>query len=527
MPLRRAAYLKQPPGARRRVAETQSLPAPVGGWNARDSIAAMDPMDALKMENWFPTPADVRLRKGWAEHVTGIGDQVESLMPYNEADGTESLFAAAGSAFYDVSSSGAVGSAVVSGLSNARWQHVNFMNSSGTAYLCNFNGTDKPRYWEGSTWTAVDGVSTPAITGVTTSNLDNPWIHKRRMWMIEVDTLSAWYLPVDAVGGAASKFDLSGLFKRGGSLVAGGTWTIDAGEGLDDYWVAVSSEGEVIAYTGTDPSSSSTWRIAGIWSIGEPLGKRCLMKYQGDLLIILRDGVMPLSAALQSSRVDPTVAITDKIRGHFTDVTDDAGSNFGWQILHYAGGDMLIVNVPVSEGSGQEQYAMNTITQTWGRFLDISANCWAIHNDEPYFGGDGVVGKFWGTGVLDDNGSQIKSDLKQAFSYFGDRGGLKRWTMIRPIFKANLNPNLTLGLNTDYDDDEPSGAVTFSPLTFGEWDSAVWDSGIWGGGLQSLENWQSVNAFGTSAALRMKLNGSGIEVRFQAADYVFERGGVI
>ena len=47
----------------RRNAVTASIPAPLGGWNARDSLANMDPMDAVQMDNFFPTPNDVALRK--------------------------------------------------------------------------------------------------------------------------------------------------------------------------------------------------------------------------------------------------------------------------------------------------------------------------------------------------------------------------------------------------------------------------------------------------------------------------------
>ena len=34
------------------VANVQSLPAPIGGWNARDSWADMAPTDAVAMENF-------------------------------------------------------------------------------------------------------------------------------------------------------------------------------------------------------------------------------------------------------------------------------------------------------------------------------------------------------------------------------------------------------------------------------------------------------------------------------------------
>jgi len=36
-----------------RRAVTASLPAPIGGWNARDSLAEMNPLDAVQMVNFF------------------------------------------------------------------------------------------------------------------------------------------------------------------------------------------------------------------------------------------------------------------------------------------------------------------------------------------------------------------------------------------------------------------------------------------------------------------------------------------
>jgi hypothetical protein len=337
--------------------------------------------------------------------------------------------------------------------------------------------------------------------------------------------LICWYLPVDAVGGAAEEYDLTGLFPRGGYLVAGATWTIDGGSGLDDYWVVVSSEGEIAVYQGTDPSSANTWSIQGVWSLGAPIGDRPFRKYAGDLLILLRDGVYPMSQLLQSAQINPRVAITDKIRQAVVDAGNNYSANFGWEITHYPAAQMLIVNVPISEGSNQQQYVSNLSTGAWAQFTGFEANCWAVYGNDLYYGTDGEVRKCWS--VLSDGGVNITSDLKQAFSYFGDRSGLKRFTMIRPIFRATTNPTITLGLDVDYEDDLPTSTLSFPSLSSALWDTAVWDSDVWGGGVTSLSNWQSVSNYGTCAALRMLLDSAGIEIRFEAADYVFERGGVI
>jgi hypothetical protein len=53
--------------AKRFSANTTSVPSPIGGWNARDSQANMNPMDAIQLVNWYPTPTDVTMRKGWTQ----------------------------------------------------------------------------------------------------------------------------------------------------------------------------------------------------------------------------------------------------------------------------------------------------------------------------------------------------------------------------------------------------------------------------------------------------------------------------
>ena len=46
---------------------TASITSPIGGWNARDSIAEMPATDAVTLNNFFPTPTDVQLRQGYSQ----------------------------------------------------------------------------------------------------------------------------------------------------------------------------------------------------------------------------------------------------------------------------------------------------------------------------------------------------------------------------------------------------------------------------------------------------------------------------
>ena len=147
------------------AANVQSLPAPIGGWNVRDSIANMDVLDAVQLTNLFPTVNNVVLRGGYTQYSTGITGQVQTLMSYSSG-ATDKLFAIAGTSIYNCTGGGAVGAAVKTGLSNAKWEYVNVTTPAG-GYIYAVNGTDAPLLYNGTTWT------NPTITGVTSTTLSN------------------------------------------------------------------------------------------------------------------------------------------------------------------------------------------------------------------------------------------------------------------------------------------------------------------------------------------------------------------
>ena len=503
--------------AKRAVSQPVSLPAPVGGWNARDALPSMAPSDAVILENWYPATTEVALRDGYEKHATGITGQVETLMAYSGA-ATDKLFAIAGGSVYDATSSGAVGAAVVTGLTNSRWGYCNIATAGGN-FLSMANGVDAPMNYNGTAWT------TPTITGVTATTLRDPVLYAERQFFIQDNTLKVWYLPVDSIAGAANVVDVSSFMTKGGYIVAHGTWTIDAGQGVNDHYVIMTNKGQIIVYQGIDPSSITTWSMVGVWDIGSPVGRRSLYKYAGDMLIVCQDGVVPLSGALQSSRVQPRVAITDKIQFAISAAITDYGTNFGWQLMYVPGINQLWLNVPVQEGQNQQQYAMNTITGAWCNYKGWNANCMEMFNDEPYFGGDGFVAHAWYSNA--DDGNNITALGLQAFNNFNSAGTLKRFTMSRPIFRTDGAPAIYAGINIDFNTDAPIASLNFTPSTFAKWDSALWDAGKWGGALSILQNWQGLNGVGYYGAPIVQTAASGIQVRWVSTDIVIEGGAIL
>lgn len=411
------------------------------------------------------------------------------------------------------------GSQVLTGLSNGRWQYVN-VSTPGGHFIEMCNGVDGVYTYNGTVWTSVGA----SITGVTAANLMNINIFKNRVWFIEKGTLKAWYLPVQSITGAANALDLSAFCPHGGTLIAMATWTIDSGYGVDDYAVFISSNGDVIVYRGTDPTSASTWAMVGQYWIGSPIGPRCYVKTAGDVLLLTTDGLYPLSAALQSSRLNPKAAISYKIQQAVSQAITEASSNFGWQILPFPDENMLLVNIPLTEGNGQHQYAMNTITKSWADFSGWNANCWELFQSRPYFGANGSVGRAWSTTA--DAGSQINANCLQAFNYFGAPGQLKRYTQIRPTFQTDGSPALYANVNIDFDESDTTAPLAFAPVSFATWDSGTWDSSTWVG-ISVLKNWQGANGVGYAAAPRVKIAASNLSVEWISTDITMEVGAIL
>lgn len=495
-----------------------SIPAPLGGWNARDALGEMDEKDAVSLINMMPATTSVNLRFGHQQWKTGFGAQVQTLIAYSGST-TNQLFGIADGSVYNATSSGAVGGAVLSGLTNSKWQYVNITTAGGN-FIEMCNGADAVYTYNGTNWVDQSG----NISGVTSSTLININVHKNRVWFCQVGTLKAWYLPVQSISGAAAALDLSAFAPHGGYLMAMATWTIDAGYGVDDLAVFVTSNGDVLVYRGTDPSSASTWALVGVWWMGSPVGRRCFVKWKGDLLIICQDGVMQLSGALQSSRLNPRVAITNKIQYAMSTAVTNYGSNFGWQLLPFPKQNLLLLNVPVSEGALQEQYAMNTITGAWGRFQGWYANCWELFGDDIYFGGNGFVGKAWSTNA--DAGNAIQWSALQAFNYFDSRGQAKRFSRFRPTFQLTGAPMINGNMAVDFDQTAPTSALAVVSGTGGTWDSSTWDSGVWGG-YNFSRAWQGATGVGFCAAPNLSGSALGLELQWISTDVSIEPGGYI
>jgi len=514
--------LRQPLSNNSRKAPTHqsvSVPAPVKGWNAKDSLADMDPDWAVTLDNIFPNLTDIELRSGYASHGTGVGSGAVETLAAWAGPSSSKLLACGGGAIYDASSPGAASSIATSKTSN-RWQTTMFGTAGGN-FLYMVNGVDAPIYYDGSSFT------TPSLTGVTATEIVDVIAHHRRLFFAFTDSLVIGYLAVNSITGAVSTFDLGGLCTKGGSIQALASWTRDGGSGPDDIFVAITTEGEVILYSGTDPGTAADWLLVGSsFSIGKPLGRRCIETVGSDLIVTTQDGAIQLASMLPIDRVGAAAkALSDNIHNEFLASARSYGSNFGWQSIHYPQGSYALFNVPLSATTSQ-QYVANTLTGAWCCFKGQNAACWAIFKGDIYFGSTtgGVVYKA-DTGTS-DNGANIEYTIKPAFNYFGKRGVNKLFTLCRPHFTANGSLNVAIDLNVDFATTTPTSIPSSSTLNAALWDVSLWDEANWSSNI-NVADWLTVYGIGDCATPVIRGAENALTMKFSSYDVIWQVGNVL
>lgn len=511
-------------GGRARVPQNEadtrfySHPAPYKGWNAKGNLANMDPSEAIQMDNIWPGVQTVGIRKGSISWATGAPASIHSFLPYSGA-ATNTLFASTDIGIHNVTASGAMGAAVVA-CTNGYWESVNIATAGGN-FLFAVNGTDLAKSYNGAAW------AVPAITVATSSTWNYVTVHKKRIWAVEQNTMKLWYLPVDSIAGAAVQFPVGSLFKKGGYVVAIGSWTLDSGAGIDDIFVIVTSNGEIAAYQGTDPASSGTWALIGVYNVAKPVGKKPLLDYGGDLLYLNANGILPLTRLMQSNLIDRASQISFNIDGAFLDAADAYSGVIGWQMVTHKSANLLMVNIPVVLDGLAYQFSMNTITKAWCRFVGWNASCWVDFNGMLFYAAGTATYKAWNG--LDDAGTPITCTVLQAYSPYGARYQ-KKVTMVRPNFGSAGSSSVVMALDSDFKTFSGSTQITYAPSAVGAiWGVGLWDTGIWDGGASIFDSkWITVPGdLGYLHSFRLQVTTSSGNFVWTSTDFAHRGAGIL
>lgn len=478
--------------------------APVRGMDATVPIHQMPPGTAIFLYNLDPAAYGCQTRQGWqvwAQNIAGL--TVKSLLPFIGMLGDfsqERLFAVSQNGIYDITIQGADNPTAV----------VSFPDTSSQAGFCSFVHFTDPS--GGQTMLVADSANgiyeyTPAgsvwakytteITfpdSTTCNDIDFLAGHKGRIWLIARDKADAYYLPVGAKNGVATKFQFGSKMFHGGYLVGLWSWSVDGGNGLDDYLVALGKGGDVLVYQGTDPSSANTWSLVGNWFIGSiPANRRVAVEVGGDLILLSAVGVTSTSALL--SGVDPSRVeknVTGKVSNLVREAVREKSSLDYWQVDLLPGDGSIVINTPKTTNERHIQFILNLNRVSedpsggWGLWRDVPASTFINFSDEVFFATeDGRVCRMQGS--LDDldinggGGLPVQFSGLLRFTNLGAPGVYKQVTFVRPTFIASNLISVAAKAVYDFNLSEPNLVPRVENVGGSLWDIAKWDAAFWSG----------------------------------------------
>jgi hypothetical protein len=434
------------------------------------------------------------------------------------------------------------GLTLTGGTSSATAEIVEVIDNgtTGTLRIKGITGTfqDNETITDSSTGSAdADGTQTAVtatLTGADTSNLIFGWLFKSRLFFIEKDTMRAWYLGTDAIGGALNSISLAGIFQKGGKLLFGGRWSLDSGSGLDDKCVFVSDQGEVAVYEGTNPASASTWSQIGVYQITEPLGPRATMQAGGDLLIATRQGLVPLSEAIRKDIAALSLAaISRPIEPDWKAEAADR-STVNWEIIKWPSKNRMIVSQPqVSADQTEQCLVANLETGAWCKFTGWDVRCLALYQDFAYFGtNDGYVYKMEVGG--NDDGDPYTMTIVGQFDHFKSPGVSKTVQQARAIWLSTTSIGAKVSASTDYNIVLPTAPNSIADYTVDQWDVGKWDEAQWDSASENVQalptKWESVGKTGFAFAPQFQVT-VGItpkpRIELVAIDMTYTPGAVV
>lgn len=517
------------------AASVKTVTAPVAGLDAYSSLAGTPENAAIALVNWFPQAYGLYMRRGYQEHVTGLGGSVKSLATYSNGLGAVKLYAWANNSMFDATTAGPVGAALLTGLVNDLWQTTAFANSAGT-HLIAFNGASDGIWIHGSTIDRLvvgDGIVNATWKNVDPKNLIDVTIHQRRVWAVEKNTTYGWYLPPDQVFGVASRYDFGPLFRHGGHLQTLTTWTVDDGDGADDMLVAVSSTGDVAVYKGIDPTNASTWALTGVYFMGAPVsGRRFASKVGGDVKFMTQQGIVSLNEMLTSTKTTQAQSNIESrpVQQPLSEAASALGNLEGWQTYFCPPLNMLIINVPSITTAGNIQFVENVVNSAWCEFNGYNARSFVTYQNLPFFGGpNGKVYKGWfghsdNVALAGGAGDPVIATVQQAYSYLDAPAVNKQIGMYRPNFLVSSDAIYGSEIAYDFTFKTPNFGFAVPGSAEARWNSAIWDVARWVGTLKAQRRWSQAQGMGVAASLCMVCQ-SNAETLWVSTDYTYTTGG--
>ena len=474
------------------------------------------------------------------------------ISAFEYVDGiTEKMFAATADRLFDVSTG--VPSLIKDGQGSGNYFAVQMNNNAGVNYMIvgNDAGNLMLRTHDGAEFFLLGGAIGAAGDGVPNitydpaklpsgvsqgTGLTYAWKYRNRLYFIQRNSMNAWYLPLDAVGGVLLPIYLAGAANKGGKLLFGASWSIDTGDGIDDKCVFATDLGELLIFTGSNPGDAANWRQEGRYQIGAPLGMNSHMLLGGDLLIATVEGITPVSQAIQKDSGSLGLALlTKNIKPLWREEVADKRS-WPWTMKRWDEyGGIFVATPGGTTPDTRHCLAANNETGAWCIFT-WDATCWLRMRTDMFFGTQkGLIMQADRTGC--DDGLPYTATLVGGWETFQSGAAQTTWHQARAVFISRFNQPFVPQLSATTDHQiiiPPPPPPGVDPGVLDAWDEGLWDEALWDAatmGKPPVRNtmWVSIGMSGFAHAPIVQVQvaqQARPDVELIAIGTTQERGGV-
>jgi len=368
------------------MANSANLPAPYQGVDEDNPKAAIKSPFCENLFNFNTNSNGVSLRKGdskgFLQALTGGNGFISKLMPY----GNDTLFLAVSNAaggapldIYNLSTGALSYTSAALGTTSFNYLYFNkylFALPLGSYAVTGFS-------YNGAAW-GVSGWTGASLNPVAGN------VYKNRAYLIQWNDSSYWYTGINAISGACTKVDLSGVISEKSTLAIITSITLADNVSTEILQAFVFFSGEVLFYSGAYPDSAS-WGLVGTAKISTVLNYDAGVKYQGDYLVFCDNGVISLrDLFLKGSEGAASLTINANIQKTWQALVSSIRtitSTLIGRILYISGvwdtkNNRIIISFP---------YYLNTSgVATTGSFyfvFDTIRKAWVFHRSYQAIGG--------------------------------------------------------------------------------------------------------------------------------------------
>lgn len=419
-----------------------------------------------------------------------------------------------------------IGDTVTGGTSGATAVVTRVVGTTASGYVLvrDITGTfqdNEPLTGTGGGAALVNGLPDILFLGITgekqdgtpllTSDLSYVWSYKGRLFFLRKDSLDAYYLDIDQIGGELTLLPLGAELQLGGKLYLGSSWSVSVGSGLEDNCIFVTDEGEILVYSGINPDNAPTdWQKVGRYQLGKPRGPKAFIRAGGDLVFVTDIGFVALSSALQVDySVISSSAVSYPIETAWNDAMETRLAN--WDCIVWPERQMVIVSLPTVNEQPPEMFVSNARTGAWAKFTGWDGTCLEIFNGRLFYGSqEGKVIEAWVTGL--DQGQPYTATYVPLFDDLGRPGSDKIGKLVRSTTRGPYEINKQHSLQTDYLIDLPAPPAAATIPVGSQWGVGVWGQSTWGGTVSAKTQlqWDSIGGMGEVLTPSLQITSGAI-----------------